>query len=137
MPNIVRKAAGSGWALAGDAACHKDPMLALGVCHALQDAELLATLADEGLSGRRPLDQALTAYDIRRRTASMADYTVNLQMARLEPPSREVLALRAALRDRPEDSRLFAMAAFDVIPRETFFNPENLARIMGPVTNAA
>jgi len=48
-----------------------------------------------------------------------------------------VLALRAALRERPDDARLFALAAFGTIPRETFFNPDNLARILAPASNAA
>jgi flavin-dependent dehydrogenase len=130
VPNFVRKAAGPGWALAGDAVCHKDPMLALGVSHALQDAELLAQAVDIGLSGEMDLDDALASYEVRRNAASLPDYRENLQWARLEPPAPEVLALRAALRGRPDDARLFALANFDALPREAFFNPENLERIM-------
>jgi hypothetical protein len=58
-------------------------------------------------------------------------------MARLEPAPPDLLALRAALRERPDDATLFAMAAFGAIPRETFFNPDNLARIMASASNAA
>jgi 2-polyprenyl-6-methoxyphenol hydroxylase-like FAD-dependent oxidoreductase len=138
LPNFMRKPYGPGWALVGDAGCHKDPMLALGVCHALHDAELLAEAADEGLSGRRALDDALTAYEVRRNAATLPDYYENLQMARLEPAPAEVLALRAALRrGRPEDSRQFALANFGVIPREAFFNPNNLGRIMTQAPSAA
>jgi flavin-dependent dehydrogenase len=130
VPNFVRKASGPGWALAGDAACHKDPMLALGIAHALQDAELLAQAVDAGLSGRTDLDNALTDYEVRHNAASLPDYRENLQWARLEPATPQVLALRAALRGRPADARLFALANFDALPREAFFNPENLERIM-------
>ena len=35
----------------------------------------------------------------------------------------------SALRDRPAESRLFAMAAFDMIPRDRFFNDEMLQRV--------
>ena len=51
LPNFLRRPFGSGWALVGDAGCHKDPFLALGVCDAFRDAELLAetVLAGAGL----------------------------------------------------------------------------------------
>jgi flavin-dependent dehydrogenase len=137
VPNFLRKPHGPGWALVGDAGCHKDPMLALGICHALQDAELLAEVTHDGLSGVRALDDALTAYEVRRNAATLPDYHENLQWARLEPPPPDVLALRAALRGRPDDSRLFAMAAFGMLPREVFFNPDNLARLAGPASTAA
>jgi flavin-dependent dehydrogenase len=130
LPNFLRKPYGPGWALVGDAGCHKDPMLALGICHALQDAELLAEAAHAGLSGVRHLDDALTAYEVRRNAATLPDYRENLQEARLEGHPPEVIALRAALRDRPEDARQFALAGFGALPRETFFNPDNLERIM-------
>jgi flavin-dependent dehydrogenase len=32
LPNFLRKPHGPGWALVGDAGCHKDPFAALGVC---------------------------------------------------------------------------------------------------------
>jgi flavin-dependent dehydrogenase len=137
VPNFLRKPHGPGWALVGDAGCHKDPMLALGVCHALQDAEMLAHAAHHGLSGQRDLDDALSAYEVRRNAAVMPDYQENLQMARLEAPPAEVLAVRAAIRGDAADSRQFALAAFGGIPREEFFNPENLSRILGDASAAA
>ena len=112
-------------------------MLALGICHALQDAELLAESAADGLSGRRLLDDALTTYEVRRNAATLPDYHENLQMARLEPSPPDVLALRAALRGRPDETKQFAMAGFGAIPRETFFNPDNLERIMADAATAA
>jgi flavin-dependent dehydrogenase len=59
LPNFLRKPYGPGWALVGDAGCHKDPYLALGICDAFRDADLLVEAVDEGLSGRQPLEQAL------------------------------------------------------------------------------
>ena len=41
LPNFMRRPYGPGWALVGDAGCHKDPYLALGICDAFRDAELL------------------------------------------------------------------------------------------------
>jgi 2-polyprenyl-6-methoxyphenol hydroxylase-like FAD-dependent oxidoreductase len=73
VPNFIRKSHGPGWALVGDAGCHKDPYLALGVCDALRDAELLVDAVDEGLSGRRPLDETLADYERRRNEATLAE----------------------------------------------------------------
>ncbi len=137
MHNFLRKPYGPGWALVGDAGSHKDPMLALGIAHALRDAELLAQAADAGLSNRTSLSDALAGYAAKRDAATLPDYQENLQLARLEPLPPDVFALRAALRDRPADARLFALANFGVIPRQIFFNPENLGRIMGDAAAAA
>src|SRR4029450_844464 len=51
LPNFLRRPGGPGWALVGDAGCHKDPFLALGVCDAFRDAALLAEALGRGLSG--------------------------------------------------------------------------------------
>src|SRR6476659_8888066 len=40
LPNLLRQPAGPGWALVGDAGCHKAPYSALGVCDAFRDAAL-------------------------------------------------------------------------------------------------
>jgi len=42
LPNFLRKPYGPGWALVGDAGCHKDPFQALGICDAFRDAEWLS-----------------------------------------------------------------------------------------------
>jgi 2-polyprenyl-6-methoxyphenol hydroxylase-like FAD-dependent oxidoreductase len=39
--------------------------LALGICDALRDAELLANAIEDGLTARRPIDQALAEYERR------------------------------------------------------------------------
>jgi flavin-dependent dehydrogenase len=130
VPNYLRKAHGPGWALVGDAGAHKDPALALGIAHALRDAELLATCVDDGLSGDLTLDAALSAYEVRRNAATLPDYRENLQMAKMESPPPDELALLDVLRVSPEDARLFAMANFGVIPREAFFNTPNMQRLL-------
>jgi hypothetical protein len=56
----------------------------------------------------------------------------NPQMAQLESPPPDILALRVALRGRPDDTRLFAMAAFEMIPRDTFFQPRQPGTDHGP-----
>ncbi|HEU4564933.1 MAG TPA: NAD(P)/FAD-dependent oxidoreductase [Gemmatimonadaceae bacterium] len=130
LPNFMRKPFGAGWALVGDAGCHKDPMLALGMCDAFRDAELLADALDEGLSGRRPMEEALADYERRRNEETLPDFRQNLQRARFEPLPPEMRLLRAALRDNPDDTRRFYLAFEGMIPPESFFAPENIRRIV-------
>jgi flavin-dependent dehydrogenase len=47
-PASLRRAAGPGWALVGDAGSFKDPLTAHGITDALRDAELLARAAADG-----------------------------------------------------------------------------------------
>jgi flavin-dependent dehydrogenase len=130
LPNFFRRPYGSGWALVGDAGCHKDPYLALGVCDALRDAEFLADAVDKGLSGKSSLDEALSDYERRRNEATLPEYEQNLQLARFRPLPAEFMQLRVALRGDQEATDWFFMAREGMIPREAFFNPENLQRIM-------
>ena len=129
LPNFVRKPYGPGWALVGDAGCHKDPILALGVCDAFRDVDLLTHALDDGLSGRRPIGDALHDYERRRNEASIAEYRENLHLARFQPVPEDTYRLRAALREDPEATRQFFLARQGMIPREAFFNPENVQRI--------
>jgi flavin-dependent dehydrogenase len=130
LPNFLRTPFGPGWALAGDAGCHKDPFLALGVCDAFRDAELLANALDEGLSGRRDLEQALAEYERLRNEATMPEYRENLHMAQFKPLPEEASQLRAALRGNQVATNHFYLAREGMIPPETFFNPSNLQAIM-------
>ena len=130
VPNFVRKSQGPGWALVGDAGCHKDPYLALGVCDALRDAELLADAVDEGLSGRRPLAKTLADYERRRNEATLTEYQQNLQLARFQPLPAELMQLRVALRSDQDSTNRFFMAREGMIPHEDFFNSANLQEIM-------
>jgi flavin-dependent dehydrogenase len=130
LPNFFRKPYGPGWALVGDAGCHKDPYAALGMHDALRDADYLADALDAGLSGREPFETAMPRYERRRNESSMRAFQDNVKLAQLQPPPREVVAIRAALRDNEEERRKSFMAHFGVIPRDSFFNPENLQRLV-------
>ena len=48
LPARLRRPAGAGWALVGDAGSFKDPLTAHGITDALRDAELLARAAIDG-----------------------------------------------------------------------------------------
>jgi hypothetical protein len=105
-------------------------MQARGVCDALRDAELLADAAHIGLSGSEPLDVALAEYQCRRDEATLPGYHENLQAAQLGPMSADALRLRKALREMPADATQYFLAVYGRIPREEFFNPPNLERIL-------
>jgi flavin-dependent dehydrogenase len=131
LPNFYRKPFGPGWALVGDAGAHKDPYLALGISDAFRDGEFLAQAISEGLSGTCPLQEALARYERQRNEASDFDYKENVTMAQLGPPDPKVLAIRAAVRDKPEDATRLTKARVSMIDRAEFFNPQNLERLLG------
>jgi flavin-dependent dehydrogenase len=134
LPNFYRKPYGPGWALVGDAGCHKDPFMALGISDALRDADLLAAAIGDGLGGTRPLLDALADYERERNTLSAAEYQENLRGARLQPLPADVLRLREAIRSNPTEVTRMAMARGGMTNPREFFNPENLQRLLGAAT---
>jgi flavin-dependent dehydrogenase len=130
LPNFLRRPFGPGWALVGDAGCHKDPMMAHGICDAFRDADFLTTAIHEGLAGQCPLDDALVRYERRRNEATVTEYRENIAAARFTPISPELLQLRLALRGNQEDTNRFVMALEGWFSHEAFFNPDNLQRMV-------
>ena len=117
LPNFLRRPGGLGWALVGDAGCHKDPYSALGICDAFRDAELLAEALGDVLAGHRPEAEALAEYEQRRNEATLADYRANLYEAELNPPSPRFLELRASLRgDQEATNRFFLIGEGRLAP---------------------
>ena len=76
VTGFLRRAAGPGWALVGDAAYFKDPLTAHGITDALRDAELLARAVtaggDDALAGYQSTRDELVKglFDITDRIAS-------------------------------------------------------------------
>jgi flavin-dependent dehydrogenase len=118
LPNFLRRPGGPGWALVGDAGCHKDPVLALGVCDAFRDAELLAEALGRVLSGAQPEAAALAEYERRRNDATMPDYRRNLVQAELGPPPAELLATRASLRGDQKATNRYMLVGEGLIEDE-------------------
>jgi flavin-dependent dehydrogenase len=65
-PGYLRRAAGPGWALVGDAGYFKDPATAHGITDALRDAELLARAIVPAAGGEADEMSALAAYQTTR-----------------------------------------------------------------------
>jgi 2-polyprenyl-6-methoxyphenol hydroxylase-like FAD-dependent oxidoreductase len=137
LPNFYRRPHGPGWALVGDAGYHKDPITAQGITDAFHDAELLAAAIDDGFAGRRPLAEALTAYERARNERTGPLYELTGQFAALQPPPPEMQQLIAALRHNPEQADRFIGTIAGTVPISEFFAPENLARIMGSAVEVA
>jgi len=130
LPNFLRTPHGPGWALVGDAGCHKDPFMALGICDALRDAELLSEALIEALADGGAAEESLAGYARRRDAATLPDYELNLAMARFEPLPERQLRLRAALRGDQAATDHFFLATQGMVDPPTFFNDENIGRIM-------
>jgi flavin-dependent dehydrogenase len=131
LPNFYRKPYGQGWALVGDAGLHKDPILALGICDAFRDVEFLADAITDGLGGRAVLAAALADYERRRNEASATDFTDNIMAARFAPFPPQVLAIRAVVRDKPEEATRLWKARNGMIDPAEFFDPQNVQRLLG------
>jgi flavin-dependent dehydrogenase len=130
LPNFFRKPYGAGWALVGDAGCHKDPHGAQGITDAFRDGELLAEAIDAGLSERGILDEALADYERQRNESTLPWYELNLQLASLAPPPPPMQQLFAALRDNKTEADRFIGAVAGTVPIPEFFAPENIQRIV-------
>jgi 2-polyprenyl-6-methoxyphenol hydroxylase-like FAD-dependent oxidoreductase len=130
LPNFYRRPHGPGWALVGDAGYHKDPITAQGITDAFRDAELLATAIDDGLAGRRPLAEALAAYEQMRNETTRPLYELTGQFAALQPPPPEMQHLLGALRHNQAQADRFIGTVAGTVPIAEFFAPENIERIM-------
>ncbi|MDP8922606.1 MAG: FAD-dependent monooxygenase [Chloroflexota bacterium] len=128
--NFFRTPFGPGWALVGDAGYHKDPITAQGIADALAGAELLAEALDIGVSGRRPLDEALRGYQRRRDEAVAPMYDLTVQLATLAPPPPPLQDLLGALRGNQHEIDRFLGTTEGTVPIPEFFAPENVGRII-------
>jgi 2-polyprenyl-6-methoxyphenol hydroxylase-like FAD-dependent oxidoreductase len=84
-PNQIRRAVGPGWALVGDAACHRDPITGHGLSDAYRDAELLALTLDGVLRAEVAEPAALEAYDSTRRRELAQIFDLTCRMAAFPP----------------------------------------------------
>lgn len=130
LPNVIRQAAGPGWALVGDAGLAMDPITGLGMGHALRDAELVSAAAAAGLGGGG-LDRRLADYGRQRdrETKPIYDFTVGL--AALGPASQATQRLFAAIDSTPERTADFFAALSGAAPINRILSPQNLIRLVG------
>jgi flavin-dependent dehydrogenase len=88
-----RQSAGPGWALVGDAAYLKDPILASGIADAYRDADYTADAIIAGFAeGGDAIEHRLAAHELRREKATAAVYEMNDAIVR-GPVTRELLQM--------------------------------------------
>jgi 2-polyprenyl-6-methoxyphenol hydroxylase-like FAD-dependent oxidoreductase len=99
QPNFFRKPYGDGWALVGDAGYHRDFSTGLGIADAFRDCEYLVDAIDEGLAGKRPIDEAMAEYEAKRNEIAEPLYELTTQIAGgEEPPTpQQFIAFGAAM----------------------------------------
>jgi 2-polyprenyl-6-methoxyphenol hydroxylase-like FAD-dependent oxidoreductase len=137
LPSFFRIPQGPGWALAGDAGYHRDPLTAQGISDAFRDAQLLSEAIDAGLAGRQPLAATLAGYQRQRDEAATAMYELTCQRAALEPPTPQMSQLLAALRGNQDDTDQFIGVIAGTVPVAEFFAPGNIQRITGLASTTA
>jgi flavin-dependent dehydrogenase len=129
LPNFLRKPYGAGWALVGDAGHHKDPFGGFGISDAFRDAELLAAAIHDGLSGSRPLADALAEYERQRNEATLPAYDLNCQMASLRGAAPKTQQLYLGLQKSQTATDRFIGALMGSVPIGEFFSKENVGRL--------
>lgn len=107
IPNLFRKPFGDGWALVGDAGYLKDPSTAQGISDALVHAGWLADAVDDGLSGRRPVGEALAGYAQHRDDEVLPMYEFTCMLATFAPPAPELVQVLSSLPGDPDRMRQF------------------------------
>ncbi len=130
LPNFFRKPYGHGWALVGDAGYVKDPILAQGITNSFSHAQMLADALDDAFLGLREMQDALADYEHRRNDEVLAMFEHNTQLARLEPPPPEMIALLNALRGNSFEIDRFLGTVAGTVALTEFFSPQNIGRIM-------
>lgn len=80
---------GRGWALIGDAACHKDSVTAQGISDAFHDAHTLAIALTQAFAGQRTFAAALHTWEGERNARILPVYTRAAALADLEGPDPE------------------------------------------------
>ena len=86
---------------------------------------------DAGFSERRPLDEALAAYQSSRDERVKPLYHFTCELAKLEPAPPPLQALFGALHGNREATNEFYSAITGSTPLPQFMNPENIGRIVG------
>jgi flavin-dependent dehydrogenase len=109
--NFFRTPAGSGWALVGDAAHHKDSITARGISDAFLQADLLADAVSGVLDDPVRLAKGLREYGEKLQDELFEGYRNTLFVSRLEvTPDR--MAMLRMIADSPDlTERYFAVAA--------------------------
>jgi flavin-dependent dehydrogenase len=135
LGGTVRRRAGNGWLLVGDAAGFLDPFTGEGLHRAIVSAELAATAISESLEaahGSAPAAAQLRAYDPAMRSRfGTKDLVTRVVQAFLARPALFGYAARR-LADRDELRDTMAQVIGDLVPARRAFDPRFLGALLRP-----
>lgn len=131
LPNFLRVPAGPGWALVGDAGCHKDPHTVQGIGDATRGAVLLSDALDRCWRGEIDEAEALATYHEARDAdvSPMYDFTTG----RLERQfsEDEWKAFGRLTWEDPAVAEARVAATAHAIPPASIYSVEAIRRIIG------
>lgn len=132
MAHGVRRVAGDGFLLVGDAAGFLDPFTGQGIAEALQGATLAAPIADAALRAGDLSARALAPYRAARRRAFWAKHQVAglVQVFVATPPLMDYATAR--LDRRPASARTLAGVLGGLYPAHRALTPAFLAGLLRP-----
>ena len=130
LPNFLRTPAGPGWALVGDAGCHKDPHTIQGMGDAVRSAVILSEELDAWFSGEKDESEAGRDYHQRRDAdlKPMYDFTTNRLQAQLDEDVWD--AFQALTHEDTDVARMRIGATSHAIAPSTVYTPEAVQRIV-------
>ncbi len=116
MVAFHRETWGKGWVLVGDAASFKDQWTAMGITHALRDAELVSGYLDKFLKQEATWEVAMSEYS-RVRANDYEDYwKLVCDGAEMSPYTKEQLAFFHRLKDDQDKVSAFIAQVGDTLP---------------------
>ena len=124
LANFLRVPAGPGWALVGDAGCHKDPHTIQGMGDATRSAVLLIEEIDAWFSGEKTEQAAGRDYHQRRDAdlKPMYDFTTNRLQAQVDEEVWD--AFQTLTREDPQVAQARVAATAHAIDPATVYTPE-------------
>jgi 2-polyprenyl-6-methoxyphenol hydroxylase-like FAD-dependent oxidoreductase len=130
LRNFRRNSHGPGWALAGDAGHHMDPIGAHGISDAFTDAQALADAVHQGLTGAADMTEALAGYCEHRAAERAPTFDFTCQQASLQPPDGAFERLLRKVAGSTEATGDMLGVFAGGRPIQEFLSPASIARIM-------
>jgi 2-polyprenyl-6-methoxyphenol hydroxylase-like FAD-dependent oxidoreductase len=115
----------------GDAGYNKDPITAQGISDSFRDAEACSTAIHEALTGARPYDEAMLAYQQARDAEVGPIYGFTNDLATLKPPPPEMQGLLGAMAGNQAAMDDFVSINAGTVSPAEFFDHANLDRLLG------
>jgi len=93
LPNYIRECHGPGWALVGDSAYNRDPIMGQGISTAFRQAHMLADSIDAALSERCSMEAALSDFEAARNRFAVPMFEAASHIAELKAPTEETISM--------------------------------------------